>query len=192
MGNQTNAFVSLPCSHFPVQPSRRPCRAGWKCCFPAYWQARLGQAFPAPPRDARTLPVGAAGPSPPRGAAAGPGPRAPSRSALLGPRRTAALKAAGEGKSAEIGCPCQLRRHSSSWAAAEPQLGTQEPLAAGETCRRQGRAGDGACLAVPAQVPALTQCHGTRLVQGDLTPPVGAKGEPRTGPHASVPPLTGG
>lgn len=114
VGDQTNAFVSLPCSHFPLQPSRRPCRAGCSRCLPTAWQGWARHSQPLPGMLGCSL---WAQPDPllPRELLPAPAPRAPSRSALLGPRCTAALKA-GEGKSAELGCPSRLRQHSSSWA----------------------------------------------------------------------------
>lgn len=97
--------------------------------------ARLGQAFPAPSRDARMLPVGTAGPSPPQGAAASPGPQGPV------PQRAARppLHSCTEGRGRKI---------SRTWlslpaAPAQQQLGRQELLVAGETSRQQGR---GWCL----------------------------------------------
>lgn len=116
--------------------------------------ARLGQTFPAPRRDARTLPTGTAGPSPPRGAAASPSPRPATHCSA-----PAAQLHRRQGKENQQ----KLVVPPGCASTAAPGL-LPSPSWAGRSRswpgRRAGsRAGDGACLAVPAQVPAPTQCH---------------------------------
>lgn len=184
VGDQTNAFVSLPCSHFPLQPSRRPCRAGWTRCLLTYWQgwARHSQLLAGMPgRSPRAQPD----PLLPGELLPAPAP-VPQRTARPPPHSCT------EGRGRKI---------SRNWlsllaAPAQQQLGCcRAPAGQAGAARGPGdvqAAGQGMVLASRCRHKSQRRPSATRLVQGDLTPLFGAKAEPCTGPCASVPPLTGG